>query len=338
MKNSRWMLHGFAVVFLFTASGCRESYTVVTSLLADGSCDRVVTVTSDSGKVPDVAFPLPNDSSWEISWKAPAQKREKYVFTARKHFAHFDSLQQEYARMGDTNKIRITVTVERKFRWFYTYFTYNEKYAAFNPFRFLPLSQFMTEDEIRRYLAGEKIDSLKKKREAWEERNMFEEYYRGLVEAARTLNDPSLPLSLIESKKEDLFTELTSSKSDDVAKETAAVLGAPVVQTLSKELKALVDGIMHKFEIASRADGDYVSTVVMPGTILETNAEEVKGNSAVWRFAGEHLGIADVEMRVESRSVNIWALLVTGLVVVVLIVLPVALRLRQERRAVLKSA
>jgi hypothetical protein len=331
MKNSTWVLRCFAAILLFTASGCRESYTVVTTLLPDGSCDRVITVTSDSGKVPEVAFPLPSDSTWEISWKAPAQKGEKYLFTARKHFADIDQLCREYGRQGDSNTIKITINVEKKFRWFYTYFSYRERYAKFNPFNLIPLSQFMTQDEIHRYLAGEKSDSLKKKREAWEERNMFEEYYRGLIEAARSLNDPGLPISLIESKKEDLFHGLMSSKADDPTDETARILGSPVVRKLSKELKALVDEIVHKTEIASKADGDYVSTVVMPGTILDTNAEEVKGNSVVWRFSDEHLSVADVDMKAESRSVNMWALVVTGLVVLMLIALPIAAKKRQQR-------
>ena len=79
-----------------------------------------------------------------------------------------------------------------------------------------------------------------------------------------------------------------------------------------------------KSETASRADGDYVNTVVMPGTILDTNAGEVKGSSVVWRFSDDYLGMADYEMRVESRSVNVWPLAGTGIVVLLLIVFPVA--------------
>jgi hypothetical protein len=332
MKKSAWVLRSAAMIFLFAVSGCRENYTVVTSLLPDGSCDRIITVTSDSGKIPDVALPLPVDSTWQISWNAPAKKGEKYVFTARKHFASFEDLSREYARQRDSNKINIAITAAKSFRWFYTYFTYRETYGEFNPFRLVPLSQFMTQDEVRRYLAGEKSDSLKKKRDAWEQRNMFEEFYRGLIEAASGLNDPTLPVSLIESKKEELFVGLMRSKSNDVTNEVATVLGTPAVRKLSKDLKALVEGIMHKTEIASKAGGDYVSTVVMPGTILDTNAEEVKGNSVVWRFTDEHLSMADYVMQVESRSINVWALIVTGLVVLLLIALPVWMRLRQERR------
>jgi len=123
-----------------------------------------------------------------------------------------------------------------------------------------------------------------------------------------------------------------------VAEETAAALGTPAVLKISKDLQALVDGIVRKSEIASRANGDYVSTVVMPGTLLDTNAEEVKGNSVVWRFSDRHLSIADYEMRVDSRSVNVWPMAVTGLVVLLLIFLPVGIRRWQEREFMLKNA
>ena len=332
MKNNTWLLNGFCLTLLLTVSGCRESYTVVTSLLPDGSCDRIITVTSDTLKIPDVAFPLPIDSSWQTSWKPPAQKGEKYLFTARKHFAHIDSLCEEYASGSDSEKIKITIKAERTFRWFYTYFTYQEKYEAFSPWKLVPLSQFMTAEEIQRYLAGEKSDSLKKKQDAWESRNMFEYGYQGLVAAALRLNDPSLPTSLIQSKKEDLFTELMSSGSKDAVKTIANVLGTPAVRKLTREINALVEEIARKSKVESKADGDYLNTVVMLGTILDTNAREVKGNSAVWRFTSEQFGVADYEMRVESRSVNVWPLAVTGLVVLALIIIPGVIRLRRERK------
>jgi hypothetical protein len=338
MKNNAWLLRGFALILLLSLSGCKENYTVVTTLFADGSCDRVVTVTSDSTKVPDVAFPIPVDSSWEISWTAPTKKGEKYLYTARKHFAHVDSLRQEYARASGPGKIKVSIDIEKKFRWFYTYFDYREKYELFKPYTLLPLSQFMTDDEIHRYLEGERSDSLKQKRSMWESRNMFEEYYRGLVDAARALNDPALTPGLIESRKEFLFTELDSSKSDDVVQTTQKVLGTPTVRKIGKELQSLAEQIMNKLTTPSKASGDYVCTVIMPGTILDTNAGEVKGNSIVWKFNDEYLGIADFEMRAESRSVNIWPMAVTGILVLVLIVLPLAVRRRRERQLVAETA
>ncbi len=336
MKTNAWLRNGLALLFVLTVSGCRENVTVVTTLFPDGSCDRVVTVTSDSGKVPDVAFPLPVDSSWQISWTPPGQKGEKYLFTARKHFASIGSLREQYARAADTGKIKIDVSMKKDFRWFYTYFTYTEKYEVYNPFREIPLSKFMTQEEVRRYLAGERSDSLKKMRETWEMRNMFELFYRGLLAAAEKLHDPALPSSLIEAKKDELYTALMSSGKEDEVSVTTRVLKTPAVRKLSKQVKDLINEIMHKSEVASKADGDYVCTVVMPGTILDTNSEEVKGNSVVWRFSDEHLGIADYEMRVESRSINGWALAVTGLVVLGLVFLPYALRVRRERQLVLE--
>ncbi len=208
MKNSAWILNCVVVAFILAMSGCKESFTVVTSLFTDGSCDRTITVSSDTMGIPTVAFPLPIDSTWEMSWKAPVEKGEKYLFTAKKHFAHIDSMRQAYARINDSTKIRIDVSVEKDFRWFYTYFTYKEKYGSFNPFRSIPLSDFMTGAEVQRYLAGERSDSLKKKRDAWEMHNMFEVYYQGLLDGARNLHHPSLPPSLIESKKEELYARV----------------------------------------------------------------------------------------------------------------------------------
>jgi hypothetical protein len=339
MKNNLpSMLSIFALISLLTLSGCKESYTIVTTIFPDGSCDRVMTVTSRSREIPDVAFPLPLDSTWELSWKEPKQEGEKYELTMRKHFAHVDSLSQEYAGVNDSGKVKITISVEKRFRWFHTYFTYREKFFSFTPYTLIPPSQFMTQDEIRRIVAGEKSDSLKQKRDAWEMRNLFEEYYQGLVKEAEKLNHPSLPVSLIESNKEALFHALSSEGSGDPVTQTVAVLRTSAVRKLDKELRALVSGIEEKSRIAAKSDGDYINTVLMPGTILDTNAEDVKGNSVVWRFTGDQFGVGDYEMIAESRSVNVWAVAATGIFALFLVVLPVALRMREERRAQVRQA
>ena len=69
------------------------------------------------------------------------------------------------------------------------------------------------------------------------------------------------------------------------------------------------------------ADSDsYINKVIMPGIIMDTNAEQVEGNSVIWRVKAKQFLDVDYSMWVESRSVNRWAILLTAL----LIMMPVA--------------
>jgi hypothetical protein len=66
----------------------------------------------------------------------------------------------------------------------------------------------------------------------------------------------------------------------------------------------------------------------MPGVIIATNASEVRGTTVVWRFTHEHLALMDYPMHVESRVINLWAIIVTALVVLCALAVPAFLRRR----------
>jgi hypothetical protein len=50
----------------------------------------------------------------------------------------------------------------------------------------------------------------------------------------------------------------------------------------------------------------------MPGLILDTNAPSVENNTVTWELKGRRFFWEDYEMRVESRTVNRWAIWLTG--------------------------
>ncbi len=68
--------------------------------------------------------------------------------------------------------------------------------------------------------------------------------------------------------------------------------------------------------------------MIVPGVIVETNAQEVRGTTVVWRFNNEHLALADYRMTVESRVVNLWAMILSGIVVLMAVVVPLSRRRR----------
>jgi hypothetical protein len=81
---------------------------------------------------------------------------------------------------------------------------------------------------------------------------------------------------------------------------------------------------------AQNADGDYTNTVVMPGIVLDTNADEVKGTTVSWRFSANQFMLGDYTMWVESRVMNTWAVILTGITALGLTGVLVALRLRSR--------
>ena len=99
-------------------------------------------------------------------------------------------------------------------------------------------------------------------------------------------------------------------------------------RVLAPDLYSIGVEATKRMEVSDRAEGEYVNTVVMPGVIIATNASEVRGTTVVWRFTHEHLALMDYPMHVESRVINLWAIIVTGLVVLSALAVPAFLRRR----------
>ena len=71
----------------------------------------------------------------------------------------------------------------------------------------------------------------------------------------------------------------------------------------------------------SSVNGNYKNEVTIPGIILSTNAKTIEGNKAVWEFDENRFCYVDYKMVVKSRAVNVWAFIVSGVIVLAVIVL-----------------
>jgi len=326
-------------------SGCLENeYKVTTAISTEGSCERVITVRREKKTLPNAAFPVPTDSTWQCEWTLAKKvdsttKEADNVYTARKRFADFDALTREYPAQHDSTRFSISVNIQKKFRWFYSYYDYTETYARFDPLH-VPVqpSAFMTEEELRQFMSSEVPDStLQRKWNRWEQRNMMEWAFGLLIEAVRRQNDPGLPVGIFEQNKEHLIALLEDdttkgSKRQDFADKTVSDMAgllrlrAEAVRLLVPDLDSIGSQALKRMEITDNAKGKYTNSVVMPGVIIATNAGEVRGTTVVWRFTHEHLALMDYAMNAESRVVNLWAFILTAFVVIIAIGVPVFLR------------
>lgn len=344
MRTRRWVRSFFVITLLLGAAGCENHYSTTTVVSVDGSVDRTVEWKHGSESKGEISWgdlPLPLDSTWQVSWKAESRHDTSvsgsvrddstYFCTATKHFASFDELSAEYSHRQDTTKLQMIVHVEKRFRWFYTYYDYTETYLAFHPIVGIPLQQFFTPEELRRIMNDEKSDSLKARHEEWVERNSYEFVYRRLVAAARRMNDSGLTVSALEAKKEELLQALIANGKGAVDFDLVRdILGSPSVEELREPFELATNELEENFKLQMAIAGTYTNTVVLPGVILETNAKEVSGSRSVWDFSADQVCMMDVAMHVESRVVNTWAIIVSAVVVLGLICVPLALQYRKR--------
>jgi hypothetical protein len=113
-------------------------------------------------------------------------------------------------------------------------------------------------------------------------------------------------------------------KADNILSLINEVFNSVNVYKLKSDVERISNDINQK--ISSREIRyKFTNEIIMPGIILNTNAVILEGNKVTWNIPSERFQYADFIMTVESRSTNVWAIILTAglcLAIVILLLLP----------------
>jgi hypothetical protein len=315
-------------ISIFTGYTCNHEQRTITKIKSDGSCERTVFVKSVSDT--SSSFPVPTDKSWEIRLESDTEKvHSEKVYVASKRFDDVNQMKNEYKR---PSKVGVDVKFEKKFRWFYTYFHYQETYKSYFPFKKIALDSFLTKEEYARYEKEDTSKALKERLDEFIMRNSFEEFYGQLIDSVKSLNDPLLPVNVFLAKKDDFINrrvDFFKDKKDNI-EDQEKILGLKFRDKLERQIDGIKKSLTSKYEFMSGADGKYINEVVIPGIILNTNANTIEGNKVSWKFDENKFCYTDYIMVVESRIANLWATYATGGVLIVIVALLMLPRLKRK--------
>jgi len=219
-------------------------------------------------------------------------------------------------------KVGVDITFEKKFRWFFTYYSYREAYKSSLRIQRIPIQTFLTEKEYAQYERGDTGSALKKRIDDFLTANVNEEFYNQLVDSVERMHDPSIPVSVFIAKKQDIeLHEFDKGETKDIVKYLERILGLVLQGKIERPIENITKSIEDDIRFMLDAGGDYVNEVQMPGIILNTNANTVEGNTVVWRFNEDRFAYTGYTMAVESRIANPWAAYATGGVLIVIVAL-----------------
>lgn len=308
-----------ALLLTLLAAGCNE-FTVKTTIHRDGSFERTIICEGDSLGLYKLHLPYVFTDGWSVEIRRKESGEKNFITTAKKLYASNDELMAEFARGRDSAKLQIASRIEKRFRWFFTYYDYEETLPPYAMFRHLSLDSFFTPTEIELMKDGK--DSLMKERadQFWL-RNIVEEFLDRIAAKVGELNDPELTQSLFYQKKEALIQELIKSedpKPDEIAKTFETVLQTKSARKLRGTIDAELKNITAAVEMEGERDVSYKNEVTMPGILLSSNSEKIEGNSVTWQCSSKRY--FDVTMTAESRAVNLWAIILTSIACILLLV------------------
>jgi len=324
MKYFKYMMFGF---LLLINSSCKE-YKVVTIIKPDGSCERIFVTKSKKGQgeFKNRAVSINIDETWNTYEELI--EPDSVIGLASKLF---DSVADMNEELKEISKFRIDVKLDKEFRWFYSHLTYTEIYYSMNPFNNILIEEFLSKEELEQLKRGEFGDSLKIRLEKYLLQNMYVEFFNSLESLVKEKGFDEINVSILRNKIDEfdkLVQEKEGSFPNNFMKYAEDLLKTKRIWELEKSITEIEEEIGNKYDLIY--EGDYTNEVVVPGLIINTNANNIEGNKVTWTFNADRFTFLDYEMVVQSRVTNLWAMIVTGGVVVLLVILLITPKVRKR--------
>ncbi len=331
MKTQHLVI-GLAVMIM-ALSACRE-ITVRTTVNNDGSFTRIVTVSGDSSEAFKKELPCPVDTSWTMTSKKDTSGKGKFLVAYTKHYRNCEELKTEIGR--DTSWLRQLVhhiDITKRFGFFYSYLEYKEVYPAANPFTALPYKGHLTPEDIlwltRKHAIRSSSDSIKMKDAEDKAMTYLVESATAEVEnilagGIRKLNDPNLDAKMVGKFHGRIRTALSQWSSNDAGMFIDSLRRWTGNSTVDR-LKEIQPPLFREFDRKSRflenlmGMEDFHNEAEMPGLITITNSSALSGNRVAWDLFPMAFLLEDYSMVVESRVINVWAFVLSGLILLGLI-------------------
>jgi hypothetical protein len=325
--KTRNLIFGLAVLII-TLSACRE-ITVKTTVNRDGSFTRMITVKADSSEAFKMELPYPVDSSWSMASKKDSAGKGKFIVTYTKQFQDIEELNEGIGR--DTSWFRQLVRhigISKRFGFFYSYMEYKEVYPAANPFTAIPYKDHLTSEDIlwltRRHPVQNPSDSVRSKEAedkvmAYLVESAAAEVEKIMADAIRKLNDPHLDAKMVSSYHGSICAALSKWNVKDGGEFIDSLrqwTGNSAVDRLKQIQPPLLKDFNTKTDLLAHLlmMEEFHVEVEMPGLITGTNSQVLNGNRVTWDVFPMDFLLEDYTMVVESRVINVWAFILSGLV------------------------
>jgi hypothetical protein len=369
MKPIIRLLLFFAVLF---AASCSQPSDMLTVINSDGSCYREFTENADdaflSGNLSaeNNPFPVAVDSTWEFVWSFRGSKlrtdfplskavvdsidkivadqvriagrlsKEHVIVFARRHYKSVEELDSTLKLKNSTewSKIRVKHCLDKKFRWFYTYYDYRETYAKSALRLEIPIEEFMTKDEalfwftgtpnLLRGMNGPEIRSylgqIEDKYNKWITLNVWNAEYKVLLESYNGIDKKPVSKLQLQSLRDSIYnSKITTLDNFDMEKALNSFFKTHVFSELWKDentpLKKFEKNLDKQFSFLFSPAFNY--KLIMPGEVTQAGNALVHGDTLVWELSSYQLIPADYIIEAQSRRANVWAFILTGLIVIV---------------------
>ena len=321
-----------------------------TQVFRDGSCLR--TITSGNGEFlmdeegwdyQEIVLPADSsangfsihgyDADGNPIWKKDSTRT--YVFSRR--FDSVEDMSSNQIIQIEGEPIVSKPGLTRSFKWFYTDYTFTETFAGWNNhFNILP-TDFVTEDNASFWFTGypelakgmtgnelsEIMSDMSEKMEQWAYAVMWDIYFQAIAHDYDVLQNPPVDCATFLSMRDSVIASAWLRDVEFWGRDD------PEFKFLDEFFHT---DVFTKLEITDEMN-DYGSalwsqslgllylempyTLKMPGKVMDAGCGTLENGVIKYRFDGGFLIPGDYTFTATSRAVNVWAFLLSGLVLVI---------------------
>jgi len=363
-------------VALIVATSCSNTPDkMLTVIHADGSCSREFSAYADSafmtGTISEETnpFPVEIDSTYFIAWKykggetrtdfpisqsmydsllltdtttsKPTNAEDDFLVFASRNYKSVEEMSKEskIKPSHPWNGMDAKYSFEKKFRFFYSYFTYKETYPKIDfPFD-VPIENYMEKEEADFWFTGkpnlvqgmngletrEYTNELGKRYDKWFARFMWYSQYGVFIVHYDTINSPPVSKEELARLKDTIFE--ASYKSDEIMDEMSVCLDNFFETKVFSEFSKTRDSLMgeHHKDVGEQnfaliCGNSYAYQLIMPGEIIFTNGVN-RNDTLNWHLDVNRMFRGDYTIEAQSRKLNAWMLIFTGLLAITAIVI-----------------
>ena len=242
--------------------------------------------------------------------------------------------------------------LEKKFKWFYTDYLFTETFDGWEDEYPISLEAYLDDDEASYMFTGypeisaggmtglemaDYLTYLQERFEQWENALLWDARLKLIEEYYDCYENPAVDYETLVSKHHKLincanrhnvyFLEDDSEELEDGMKKVFnEVFGSDEAYRtffeddnldwrISKDMNDRWDEMAAKMGALLTFDGSY--TLKMPGKVTDAGRGVIEDGIIKYRFKGSFLIPGDYTFTASSRSVNVWAFLLTGLILII---------------------
>jgi len=341
-------------------------HDMLTVINADGSCYREFCLNADSNSLkPDTGnqigltkkliskLPIIPDVTWSVTWSTnedsigerqpfesnaydsvlKVSKGEPVRLFVSKTFPSVEALDTAFRFADDNpwNQLSVTHRLQKRFRWFYTYYVYTETYPLLDSEFQLPILQFMNPKEAQFWFKGDQTlltgmngfeirdfsGDMESKFNQWLSKNLWYECCDSIYTHYELIPNAPVDKDAFISLKDSLYnTQINGNPNFEIADVMNRFFKTTAYSILDEQKDVLFDSILENKRFVALMADSYTYRLRMPGQLTATPTYALVTEEGVtWRLTADRLMLNGLVLEAKSRKANTWAFVLTGVVI-----------------------